>query len=116
MMGAGSDAGVALDTGGSVQPGPDASTAGEDVGVGPGPDAGASGPDAAHPGCPAGRPMGDFREETIYFLMTTRFFNGDPSNDYYNRDRIELGDPQWRGDFKGLIQQLDYLKELGFIK
>ncbi len=111
--GSGSDVGSALDTG-SVQPGPDASTAGADVGVGPGPDAGASGPDAAHPGCPPGRPMGDFREETIYFLMTTRFFNGDPSNDYYNRDRLELGDPHWRGDFKGLIQQLDYLKELGF--
>ncbi len=56
----------------------------------------------------------DFREETIYFLLTTRFYNGDPGNDYYNRDRIRIGDPQWRGDFKGLIQQLDYIKELGF--
>lgn len=60
-------------------------------------------------------PVGaDFREEAIYFLITTRFYNGDPSNDYYNRDRIKDGDPQWRGDFKGLIQQLDYLKDLGF--
>jgi glycosidase len=56
----------------------------------------------------------DFREETIYFLITTRFYNGDLSNDYYNRDRIKDGDPQWRGDFKGLIQQLDYIKDLGF--
>jgi glycosidase len=56
----------------------------------------------------------DFREETIYFVMTARFFDGDPSNNYYNRDRIRLGDPQWRGDFKGLIQQLDYIRDLGF--
>jgi glycosidase len=66
------------------------------------------------PGCTSGRPLGDFREETIYFLMTTRFFDGDESNNYYNRDRLVLGDPQWRGDFKGLIEQLDYIKGLGF--
>ena len=65
--------------------------------------------------CPAPPPVGDFRDETIYFLMTTRFFDGDASNNYYNRDRIELGDPTWRGDFKGLIAQLDYIHDtLGF--
>jgi len=57
---------------------------------------------------------GDFREETIYFLLTTRFYDGDPDNNYYNRDRIKLGDPHWRGDFKGLIARLDYIQELGF--
>ncbi len=57
---------------------------------------------------------GDFREETIYFLMVARFYDGDESNNYYNRDRIKQGDPQWRGDFKGLIQQLDYIQDLGF--
>ncbi len=56
----------------------------------------------------------DFREETIYFVLTARFYDGDSSNNYYNRDRIKVGDPQWRGDFKGLIQQLDYIKDLGF--
>ncbi|BAP54563.1 alpha amylase [Thioploca ingrica] len=56
----------------------------------------------------------DFREETIYFLLTTRFYDGDPDNNYYNRDRIKVGDPQWRGDFKGLIEKLDYIKNLGF--
>jgi glycosidase len=56
----------------------------------------------------------DFREQTIYFVITTRFFDGDPDNNYYNRDRIKTGDPQWRGDFKGLIAQLDYIKDLGF--
>jgi glycosidase len=59
-------------------------------------------------------PGGDFRGETIYFVMTARFFDGDPGNNYYNRDRIKSGDPQWRGDFKGLISQLDYIKDLGF--
>lgn len=57
---------------------------------------------------------GDFRDQTIYFVMTARFFDGDPSNNYYDRDRIKLGDPQWRGDFKGLISKLDYIKDLGF--
>ncbi len=56
----------------------------------------------------------DFRSETIYFLMTARFYDGDSSNNYYNRDRYKAGDPHWRGDFKGLIAQLDYIKDLGF--
>ena len=57
---------------------------------------------------------GDFRNETIYFLLTARFYDGDTSNNYYNRDRYKEGDPQWRGDFKGLIEKLDYIKDLGF--
>jgi glycosidase len=56
----------------------------------------------------------DFREETIYFVLTARFYDGDPSNNYYNRDRIKAGDPHWRGDFKGLISKLDYIRDLGF--
>lgn len=62
----------------------------------------------------------DFREETIYFLLTTRFYDGDPSNNFFCRDRIQFDatgqpvDPHWRGDFKGLIQRLDYILDLGF--
>ena len=62
----------------------------------------------------------DFREETIYFLLTARFYDGDPSNNFFCRDRIRFDeqgnaiDPHWRGDFKGLIQQLDYIRDLGF--
>ncbi|MBK1644043.1 alpha-amylase [Thiocapsa imhoffii] len=62
----------------------------------------------------------DFREETIYFLLTTRFYDGDPTNNFFCRDRIQFDaegravDPHWRGDFKGLIQRLDYLRDLGF--
>lgn len=57
----------------------------------------------------------DFRDETIYFVMTTRFYDGDRSNNTYCWDgRLNVNDPEWRGDFKGLIQKLDYIKALGF--
>ena len=61
----------------------------------------------------------DFREETIYFLMTARFYDGDPSNNRYGRADKDAGnvannDPSWRGDIEGLIKKLDYIKALGF--
>ncbi|BBM87181.1 alpha-amylase [Candidatus Uabimicrobium amorphum] len=66
----------------------------------------------------AGAPnRGDFREETIYFLMTTRFFDGDADNNYRSDDpqnKNPQSDPEWRGDFKGLVEKLDYIKALGF--
>lgn len=62
---------------------------------------------------------GDFREETIYFAMTTRFYDGDESNNVHCWDenalqKVDDTDPDWRGDFKGLIEKLDYIKALGF--
>ncbi len=61
----------------------------------------------------------DFRDETIYFAMTTRFYDGDSGNNTYCWDGNKAGnvanqDPEWRGDFKGLIEKLDYIKALGF--
>lgn len=60
----------------------------------------------------------DFRDETIYFLMTTRFYDGDSSNNVHCFDDTVAGnpdsDPAWRGDFKGVIEKLDYIKALGF--
>lgn len=56
----------------------------------------------------------DFRDETIYFVMTTRFYDGDKSNNAHCWDGNNPGDPAWRGDFKGLIEKLDYIKALGF--
>lgn len=60
----------------------------------------------------------DFRDETIYFAMTTRFYDGDPKNNVCGWDhqnvQIANNDPDWRGDFKGLIDKLDYIKALGF--
>lgn len=60
----------------------------------------------------------DFRDETIYFAMTTRFYDGDPTNNVCSWDKADVqiskNDPDWRGDFKGLIDKLDYIKALGF--
>ena len=60
----------------------------------------------------------DFRDETIYFAMTTRFYDGDPMNNVCGWDhqsvQIANNDPDWRGDFAGLIEKLDYIKALGF--
>ena len=60
----------------------------------------------------------DFRDETIYFLMTTRFYDGCTSNNARTSGDDQAGnpsdDPSWRGDFAGLIEKLDYIKALGF--
>ncbi len=60
----------------------------------------------------------DLREETIYFVITTRFYDGDTGNNVHCWDDSKAGnpdsDPAWRGDFQGLIDKLDYIKALGF--
>lgn len=60
----------------------------------------------------------DLREDSIYFVITTRFYDGDESNNVHCWDDGQANnpdtDPAWRGDFKGLIQKLDYIKALGF--
>ena len=42
----------------------------------------------------------DFRDESIYFVMTTRFYDGDATNNTHCWDGNNPGDPAWRGDFK----------------
>ncbi len=60
----------------------------------------------------------DFRDESIYFVLTTRLYDGDPGNNVLCWDNQEsqksTKDPCWRGDFQGLIDKLDYIKALGF--
>ncbi len=68
----------------------------------------------------------DFREESIYFLLTARFYDGDPTNNVPNEwssyhpdpninpDITDPNDVTYRGDFKGIIDQLDYIQDLGF--
>ena len=57
----------------------------------------------------------DFRNESIYFTITTRFYDGDSSNNTQCWDGSNpSSDPAWRGDFKGLIERMDYIKALGF--
>lgn len=65
---------------------------------------------------------GALSDESIYFVMTDRFENGNPSNDEAGIGGGRLGsgyDPSdigyyHGGDFAGLMQRLDYIKSLGF--
>jgi glycosidase len=60
----------------------------------------------------------DFRKETIYFVITSRFMDGDSTNNVHCWDDTTAQnpdtDPCWRGDFAGLASKLDYIKALGF--
>ncbi len=56
-------------------------------------------------------------EEIIYMIMTDRFFDGDESNNNpanvegsFDKDHLEA---YHGGDFKGIIEKIPYLKELG---
>jgi glycosidase len=62
----------------------------------------------AHAAAPQAR---DWRDETIYFVMTDRFRNGDPSND---GDAVPGHLTTWQGgDLQGVIDELPYIKGLG---
>ena len=54
---------------------------------------------------------------TVYFLLTDRFFNGDPSNDHGYGTRPDAGSGDiggWHGgDWKGVAAKLDYIAGLG---
>ncbi|WP_405769995.1 alpha-amylase family glycosyl hydrolase [Actinacidiphila glaucinigra] len=68
------------------------------------------------PGEPLG---GDPRKDPIYFVLTARFHDGDASNNRGGSQHVKSGnaaggDPMFRGDFKGLVDKLDYVKGLGF--
>ncbi|HBB34841.1 MAG TPA: cyclomaltodextrin glucanotransferase [Cyanobacteria bacterium UBA8803] len=60
----------------------------------------------------------EFRQETIYFIVVDRFYDGDPGNskgpnpELYDPDRQDWG-KYWGGDLQGIIDKLDYLKNLG---
>ena len=60
----------------------------------------------------------DLREDSIYFVITTRFYDGNTGNNVHCWDDKQANnpdsDPAWRGDFQGLIDKLDYIKALGF--
>ena len=60
----------------------------------------------------------EFRQETIYFIVVDRFYDGDPNNskgpnpELYDPERQDWG-KYWGGDLQGVIDKLDYLKNLG---
>ena len=61
-------------------------------------------------------------DESVYFIMTDRFENGDVSNDYGGADKsmsvsgYAPDDIGWwhGGDFKGITKRLEYIKSMGF--
>lgn len=58
----------------------------------------------------------DWDNAIVYFIMTDRFYNGNPSNDNsfgrHKDGKDEIG--TWHGgDFKGITEKLDYIKSLG---
>lgn len=60
----------------------------------------------------------EFRQETIYFIVVDRFYDGDPDNntgpnpELYDPDKKDWG-KYWGGDLQGVIDKLDYLKNMG---
>lgn len=57
----------------------------------------------------------DWDEAIIYFLLTDRFSDGDPSNNDPNGEGYDTNHPEsyHGGDLQGIIDRLDYLDELG---
>src|SRR5258706_12375984 len=70
-----------------------------------------------------------FASNAIYFVMTDRFVNGDPSNDQRDQggahptfDRPTPNAPPGKsdnvgyvgGDFKGIVDNADYIRDMGF--
>ncbi|MEO6264308.1 MAG: alpha-amylase family glycosyl hydrolase [Luteimonas sp.] len=70
-----------------------------------------------------------FASDAVYFVMTDRFVNGDPSNDqrdqggkYRTFDLPTPGAPPGQsdnvgylgGDFKGIVDNADYIRDMGF--
>ncbi|BCU81341.1 hypothetical protein JIR001_11240 [Polycladomyces abyssicola] len=58
----------------------------------------------------------DWQKKSIYFIMTDRFSDGDPTNNNYGGFASDKSDPRkWHGgDFQGIINQLNYIKGMGF--
>lgn len=54
----------------------------------------------------------NWQRETIYYLMIDRFHNGDQRNDRNVNKNVP--NSFFGGDFQGVIDQLDYVKDMGF--
>lgn len=60
-------------------------------------------------------PSPDWRDQVIYFVLTDRFADGDPSNNDQGAGEYAAGQRSRYngGDLKGLRQRLDYIRGLG---
>ena len=60
-------------------------------------------------------PSPDWRDQIIYFVLTDRFADGDPSNNDQGAGEYAVGQRSRYngGDLKGLRQRLDYIRGLG---
>jgi glycosidase len=60
-------------------------------------------------------PSPEWQEQIIYFLMTDRFADGDPGNNDLGAGEYDPADfSRYNGgDLQGIIDQLDYIQELG---
>jgi cyclomaltodextrin glucanotransferase len=69
-----------------------------------------------------------FAAEAVYFVLTDRFVNGDPDNDFREQggdrrsfdiplppcDGVSANIGYMGGDFRGLLDHADYIREMGF--
>ncbi len=60
-------------------------------------------------------PSPEWKDQIMYFIVTDRFMDGDSTNNDQGVGEYKKGDGRfWNGgDFKGLTQKIDYIKELG---
>ena len=60
-------------------------------------------------------PSPDWRDQVIYFLVTDRFADGDPSNNDQGAGEYAAGQRSRYngGDLRGVAQRLDYIQGLG---
>lgn len=53
-----------------------------------------------------------WQDESVYYLLVDRFFNGDYHNDYFINTKEH--DAYHGGDFQGMMTKLDYIHNMGF--
>ncbi|MBL7111527.1 MAG: alpha-amylase [Bacteroidales bacterium] len=60
-------------------------------------------------------PSPEWEDQIIYFIVTDRFMDGDTTNNDQGAGEYKPGDGgYWNGgDFRGITQKIDYIKELG---
>lgn len=72
--------------------------------------------------------LAPFAAEAVYFVLTDRFVNGDPDNDFREQggarrsfdiplppcDGVSANIGYLGGDFRGLLDHADYIREMGF--